>query len=261
VVTLPDEEHRHGTLLQQAQAALRRREGSAASRGPTRALRAVQRLDRDTSGLLVFARTVAAQRHLQRQLAERTLERRYLALVHGHPGPMQIDTFLVRDRGDGLRGSWGTLRHHRGEPPADARPALTVVEPLERLSGAALVECRLRTGRQHQVRIHLAESGHPLLGEQVYVRDFLRDGGAPIPAPRAMLHAAALGFQHPRTGGWLRFEDPPPPDFAALLAALRSPAASGGAGRAPRPAGARVESLAAAPPGASRRRARRHDRR
>jgi 23S rRNA pseudouridine1911/1915/1917 synthase len=85
------------------------------------------------------------------------------------------------------------------------------------LEGATLVECRLQTGRQHQIRIHLSEQGHPLLGERVYIRDY---AGPRIEAPRAMLHARTLGFEHPRTGERLRFEREPPADFRATLEAL-----------------------------------------
>jgi 23S rRNA pseudouridine1911/1915/1917 synthase len=89
---------------------------------------------------------------------------------------------------------------------------------LERLRGAARVECRLQTGRQHQIRIHMSEDGHPVVGEPVYMREY---EGPVIEAPRPMLHARHLGFEHPRTGEWLEFDDPPPEDFAALCDALR----------------------------------------
>jgi 23S rRNA pseudouridine1911/1915/1917 synthase len=95
---------------------------------------------------------------------------------------------------------------------------VTHVRPIEALDGATLVECRLETGRQHQIRIHLAEAGHPLLGERVYIRDY---GGPRIDAPRVMLHARSLGFVHPRSGEALAFEREAPADFADVLAALR----------------------------------------
>ena len=88
----------------------------------------------------------------------------------------------------------------------------------KRLRGATLVSCRLETGRTHQIRIHLSEAGHPLLGEMVYVRDFK---GPWLPAPRLMLHATELGFVHPRTGKELRFTDPPAEDFAAVVEDLK----------------------------------------
>lgn len=218
ILTVPFErEADRGTLIDLANVAVRRIE---AKRSPERrgGLRAVQRLDKEASGLVVFARTVAAQRHLQEQLAAHTVLRRYLALVHGAAEDAEHDTLLVPDRGDGLRGSWGHFRPARGNPPAGARNATTRVEVLERLTRATLVACELETGRQHQIRIHLAEAGHPLVGETVYIRDWR---GPLIPAPRLMLHAAVLGFDHPRTGKPMRFEEPPPADFAEILARLR----------------------------------------
>jgi len=216
LLTVPFERTDRDTLLSRARVAIRRREASrGAAHNP--ALRAVQRLDKDTSGLVVFARTVAAQRHLQRQFTEHTALRRYLAVVHGTARDAVYDTVLVPDRGDGLRGSW---KERRGDPPPDARGAVTYVSVEKRLRGATLLSCRLETGRTHQIRIHLAEAGHPLLGETVYVRDFK---GPWLPAPRLMLHATELGFVHPRTGEELRFTDPPPDDFAVAVEALRSP--------------------------------------
>ena len=88
----------------------------------------------------------------------------------------------------------------------------------ERLRGATLVVCELETGRQHQIRIHLAEAGHPLVGETVYIRDYK---GPLLPAPRPMLHAAVLGFLHPRGDRPMRFEDPLPADFVEVLERLR----------------------------------------
>jgi 23S rRNA pseudouridine1911/1915/1917 synthase len=88
------------------------------------------------------------------------------------------------------------------------------VRPIAALPGATLVECRLETGRQHQIRIHLSEMGHPLLGERVYIRDY---EGAKIEAPRTMLHARTLGFMHPRSGQRVSFEREPPQDFRDLL--------------------------------------------
>jgi 23S rRNA pseudouridine1911/1915/1917 synthase len=218
ILTVPYErEEDRGTLIDLANVAARRIEGK---RSPERrgGLRAVQRLDKEASGLVVFARTVSAQRHLQEQLAAHAVLRRYLALVHGAAKNAEYDTLLVPDRGDGLRGSWGVFRPARGNPPAGARNAVTRVEVLERLARATLVACELETGRQHQIRIHLAEAGHPLVGESVYIREWR---GPLIPAPRLMLHAAVLGFLHPRTEKALRFEEPPPADFAEVLAGLR----------------------------------------
>jgi 23S rRNA pseudouridine1911/1915/1917 synthase len=95
---------------------------------------------------------------------------------------------------------------------------VTHIAPLERLQGATLVQCRLETGRTHQIRIHLSELGHPVLGERVYVRDFR---AVPLPSPRIMLHAAELGFVHPKTNRTVHWEEPPPEDFQSMVARLR----------------------------------------
>jgi len=210
----PDDPH---TLIDRVQSWLRSEE-----RDPRGTLSAVQRLDKDTTGVLVFARTLAAQRSLKAQLREHSVERRYLALVHGallHA--RTIETHLIEDRGDGLKGSYGHFRRPRAPLPKHAQRALTHVQPLELVGArarASLVECTLETGRQHQIRIHLSELGHPLLGETVYIRDY---PAARLPAPRPMLHAAVLGFTHPRSEQRLRFERPAPSDFRAALDSLR----------------------------------------
>ena len=218
LLTVPFERDDRDTLLALTRVAVRRVEAGRGRPGNL-TLRAVQRLDKETSGLVVFARSVPAQRHLQRQLAAHTVTRRYLAIVHGAAEDAVYETLLVPDRGDGLRGSWGVFRPARGEPPAEAREAVTRVLVLERLPKATLVACELETGRQHQIRIHLAEAGHPLVGETVYVRGWR---GSLLPASRPMLHAAMLGFVHPRTERLLRFEERPPEDFTALLGRLRA---------------------------------------
>jgi 23S rRNA pseudouridine1911/1915/1917 synthase len=183
-------------------------------RGTVARVRAVHRLDRETSGVMVFARTVEAERHLVQQFRRHTAKRRYVAVVHGTVEAQTIESHLVRDRGDGRRGST-TL-------PDAGKRAVTHVRPLEKLGRYTLVECRLETGRTHQIRIHLAERGHPLCGEKVYGKP-LR-GKAPEDqsgAPRLALHAAELGFQHPVTGEPMRFEMPLPPDLEAFLNRLR----------------------------------------
>jgi 23S rRNA pseudouridine1911/1915/1917 synthase len=239
VLTVPFERGDRDTLLALTRVALRRlpprrRAGGARAQAAGAAvpaepainptLRAVQRLDKDTSGLLVFARTVAAQRALQLQLARGEVTRRYEALVHGAAADAAYESWLLEDRGDGLRGSWGAWpaspagKSAAAAPPPGARHAVTRVRALEALRGATRIACELETGRQHQIRIHLAEAGHPLVGEPVYVRDYR---GPLIPAPRPLLHAGALGFLHPRDGRPLRFEEPPPADFAEVLRRLR----------------------------------------
>ena len=176
-------------------------------------VRAVHRIDRETSGLVVFARTVPAERILAEQFRAHTTERRYLALCVGRVGSGSIITNLVRDRGDGRRGSSGT---------EEGKRAVTHVEPVEHfVDDYTLVACRLETGRTHQIRIHMAETGHPVCGERVYSAPRhlgVTDGSA---APRVMLHAAELGFVHPETGELLRFESPLPADMKKVLTSLR----------------------------------------
>jgi len=178
---------------------------------PNKPVIAVHRLDRDTSGLVVFARTRAAAEPLTDQFRKHTVDRRYLALVRGRPTAKTIRSTLVRDRGDGRRGSG----------PGGKR-AVTHVNVIEELGPFAAVECRLETGRTHQVRIHLGEAGSPLCGETVYDRPL---HGRPVPdqsdATRPMLHAARLGFVHPETGEATTWEVKPPADFAGLWARLR----------------------------------------
>jgi len=187
-------------------------------RGVLAPLGVVHRLDKETSGLIVFTRTWAAKKSLSSQFRFHTVHRRYLAVVHGHLAARTIRSSLVEDRGDGLRGS--ARRGQQG-----GRPAVTHVEPLETFGragdaeAATLVACRLETGRTHQIRIHLSEAGHPIVGERVYIRGW---AGTPIPAPRLMLHAAELGFTHPVSGGELRFEEPMPDDMRALVRELTS---------------------------------------
>lgn len=181
-------------------------------RGGRPNLGVVHRLDKETSGLVVFTRTWLAKQSLAGQFRGHTVHRRYLAIAHGDVRAGTLRSFFVENRGDGLRGS------ARGTPPHGAREAITHVERLEALRGATLVACRLETGRTHQIRIHLSEAGHPLVGERVYVRRF---PGPLIEAPRLMLHAAELGFVHPATERAMRWEQPMPEDMRAVLETLR----------------------------------------
>jgi 23S rRNA pseudouridine1911/1915/1917 synthase len=206
ISTVPFDVGERGSLVELVRALLTRLRGRAES-----TLGVVQRLDKETSGLLVFARNLAAKRHLAQQFRRHSIERRYLALVKGTVSEQTLRSRLVKDRGDGRRGS---TRHSQL-----GREAVTHVRPLELLPAATLVECRLETGRTHQIRIQLAEAGHPLYGERVYAhpRDLSRLG-----APRLMLHAAVLGLLHPGTGQRLRFVEPLPQDMLGELARLRS---------------------------------------
>ncbi len=177
-------------------------------------VKAVHRIDRETSGLVAFARNVPAARILAEQFRLHTTSRRYLALVVGRVGAGMIRTHLVRDRGDGRRGS---------ADDGEGKLAVTHVRPVEHFGDDyTLVECRLETGRTHQIRIHMAETGHPVCGERVYGpprgKAALRDDAR---APRIMLHAAELGFVHPQSGAELRFESPLPADIRKVIAGLR----------------------------------------
>jgi 23S rRNA pseudouridine1911/1915/1917 synthase len=183
---------------------------------PGKPVIAVHRIDRDTSGLVMFARAKAAAEGLTKQFRKHTVDRRYLALTRGIPQAGRIESIFVRDRGDGRRGS-------TSDPDAPGgKKAVTHVKVLEKFGDFALVECRLETGRTHQVRIHLGEAGTPLCGETVYDRPV---NGKPLPdasgAKRPILHAARLGFVHPVSGDVMAWEAEPPVDFARLLERLR----------------------------------------
>jgi 23S rRNA pseudouridine1911/1915/1917 synthase len=210
VSTVPYEPGERGTLDELTARALPHARGH----GPRPTLGVVHRLDKETSGLVVFTRSWLAKKSLSSQFRAHSVVRRYLAIAHGDVSRRTITSHFVADRGDGLRGS---TEHMRG-PHAQGQKAVTHIEPLERLEGATLVQCRLDTGRTHQIRIHLAELGHPVLGERVYVRDFREP---PIPASRMMLHATELGFVHPKTNRLVQWEEAPPEDFQATLARLK----------------------------------------
>lgn len=184
---------------------------------PGRPIFAVHRIDRDTSGIVVFARTPAAAKKLTAQFRKHTANRRYLAIVRGTPAAGRLESVLVRDRGDGRRGSSTNFNVDGG------KHAVTHVTVRQQFAGFALVECRLETGRTHQVRIHLGEAGTPLCGERVYDRSL---NGRPLPdesgAARPMLHAAQLGIDHPDTGERMIWESPPPQDFTQVLTRIAS---------------------------------------
>jgi len=171
----------------------------------------VHRLDKDTSGLLVVAKNVAAQASLASQLAERSVRRVYLALVQGDPPASGvIDAPVGRD----ARVRTRMAVSHRG------KPARTGFRVLERFGRAALVECRLETGRTHQIRVHFQHIRHPLVGDNVYRRG-TRHG---IAFGRQALHAAELSLDHPRSGERMTWQAPPPRDFRRLLESLRAEA-------------------------------------
>jgi 23S rRNA pseudouridine1911/1915/1917 synthase len=200
------------TLEDIVPAIIARREGK---RGLQPRLRIVQRLDKGTSGLVVFARTVLAERALGKQFRAHTVTRRYLAVVPGRLTSQRVATYLVRDRGDGRRGSTRV--------EGEGKEAITHVEAVETLAGYTLVHCRLETGRTHQIRIHLAELGHPVCGDRVYVH---RRDGSVFPdtsaAPRLALHAEELGFRHPVSREEMHWEMPMPADLQGFVERLRA---------------------------------------
>jgi 23S rRNA pseudouridine1911/1915/1917 synthase len=220
ISTVPYDPHEAGTLDARVRSWLARR--GLVPRGGRPSLGVVHRIDKETTGLVVFTRTWAAKQSLTSQFRAHSVHRRYLAIAHGDVRSRVLRSVLVADRGDGLRGSAPAARRRAvARAPVgatDARPAVTHVERLEALSGATLVACRLETGRTHQIRVQLSEAGHPLVGERVYVRGY---AGPLIEAPRVMLHAAELGFTHPTTGETVRWEQPLPDDMGAVLERLR----------------------------------------
>jgi 23S rRNA pseudouridine1911/1915/1917 synthase len=213
LLSVADESGNKDTLVDYTRTVLRRLDG----RGVDARLGVVHRLDKDTSGLIVFARTAHAKRALAAQFREHTIDRVYHALAHGAVTAARVETDLVLNRGDGMRGSYGHFRRWQGDVPIDAKRSVTHIRPIACLVGATLVECRLETGRQHQIRIHLSELGHPLVGESVYIRDY---AGPKIEATRPMLHARTLGFAHPRSAERILFQREPPDDFEATIERL-----------------------------------------
>jgi 23S rRNA pseudouridine1911/1915/1917 synthase len=166
----------------------------------------VHRLDRDTSGVILVAKNDAAHNSLARQLKERRVEKTYLALVDGTPKPAEgvIDAPIARD----------PRNRQRMAIVEDGRESVTAYRVVERLPSYALVEARPKTGRTHQIRVHLAAIGHPIAGDRLY-------GHASRDISRQFLHAWRIAFTHPRTGVRINFEAPIPPDLAAVLTRLR----------------------------------------
>ena len=161
LLSVADEPENRETAVDCTRTLLRRMHKS----GVDAALGVVHRLDKDTSGLLVFARNARAQRALATQFREHTIDRVYHAIAHGAVAATRVETLLLLDRGDGMRGSYGHFRRSQGDAPSEAKRSVTHIRPLAALVGATLVECRLETGRQHQIRIHLSELVHPLVGD------------------------------------------------------------------------------------------------
>ena len=176
----------------------------------------VHRIDKDTSGLLVVAKSDVAHEGLAKQFAAHSIDRRYLALVNGVPklAAGTVDAPLARSSVN--RKKIAIVEEGRG------KRAVTRWRRLESLRDSALVECRLETGRTHQVRVHMASIGHPLLGDPVYGRSGKTHGKVlnELGFARQALHAAELGFVHPVTKSRLSFTSPMPPDMQELMAAL-----------------------------------------
>jgi 23S rRNA pseudouridine1911/1915/1917 synthase len=179
----------------------------------------VHRIDKDTSGLLVVAKSDAAHEGLAVQFAAHTVHRRYIAVTAGHPSPGEgtIDARVGRSDADRKKMTVLPNNSSRG------KTAITHYKVVERLDEAAVIECRLETGRTHQVRVHCASIGHPLLGDPAYGRTpkQLRPLLERLGFERQALHAAELGFVHPITGENIRFSSDLPPDMAELIDQLR----------------------------------------
>lgn len=169
----------------------------------------VHRLDKDTSGIMICAKNDAAHLSLSRQIQEKSATRTYLAVVRGNikSDGGTIATLIARDKND--RKKMAVVREN-------GREAITEYEVLERFGKYTLVRCRLRTGRTHQIRVHMEYLGHPLVGDPKY---------APMKTPFAIqgqaLHSQTLEFSHPRTGERMRFEAPPPEDLRKIITRLR----------------------------------------
>ncbi|MBN2530115.1 MAG: RluA family pseudouridine synthase [Deltaproteobacteria bacterium] len=219
ILTVPYEEGDKNTFDMQIRGYLTwKRPPNAKKKAAMAPLLVVHRLDKLTSGLLVFPRTLKAKEGLSVQFRNHSIVRHYLALVHGLARPGTITTHIMQDRGDGIRGSCETSVLGKVRRNPQGQVAITHVEVVELLKNATFVKCILETGRTNQIRIHMAEQGHPLIGERIYMRDYK---GKEIDSPRLMLHAAELGFLHPVTGERLHFTAEPPPHFEQMVQRLK----------------------------------------
>ncbi|HIQ85044.1 MAG TPA: RluA family pseudouridine synthase [Candidatus Cryptobacteroides excrementigallinarum] len=183
----------------------------------------VHRIDKDTSGLLAVAKNDESQLRLARQFYDHSIDRRYVAIVWGNVKDDEgtVDMNICRDPND-------RLRFRVTDDPEKGKHAVTHYRVLERFGFITLIECRLETGRTHQIRVHMSSLGYPIFNDGRYGGSEIRKGTIYSKyrqfiancfeiCPRQALHAATLGFAHPRTGLWLQFESPLPEDMAALL--------------------------------------------
>jgi 23S rRNA pseudouridine1911/1915/1917 synthase len=167
----------------------------------------VHRLDKETSGCLVAAKNDVAHRHISKQFAERTVDKIYLALI---AGKLRQQTGVIEER----IGRHPVHRQRMSVSSSRGRTARTEYRVLCSNEQTTLVECRLHSGRTHQVRVHLHHLGHPVLGDKIYAPRFAKD------FPRQMLHAWKLGFRHPRTDEWKNFQAPLPDDLKRGIALI-----------------------------------------
>lgn len=222
MVVYPAAGHARGTLMNALCFHLKK---LTAIGGPLRP-GVVHRLDKDTSGLMVIALTDNAYYSLARQFRQRTINRRYLALIYGSP---------KHDRGEiSLRvGRSGTDRKKMSTKTKRGKEARTLWEVADRFKGATLIKARLATGRTHQIRVHFSSIGHPVLGDRTYGKKTSIEGGYGPPRkgpgavkkisfPRQMLHAELLGFIHPVTGNHMEFKISLPEDMEEAIRELRA---------------------------------------
>ncbi len=192
LLTMASESEREKTVY----AALRSR---ANAKRPAEQIFIVHRLDREASGLLVFAKTIPAKEDLQSQFKDHSAGRQYIAVVEGRVTPDQftIQSYLAEN---------AAFRVYSAKSEKAGKRAITHLRVVKRTPRTSLLEVRLETGRKHQIRVHLAERGHPIVGDKMY--------GARVKAGRLALHGTRLEFRHPQTGALMQFDSPPPKTFA-----------------------------------------------
>jgi 23S rRNA pseudouridine1911/1915/1917 synthase len=212
MVVYPSAGHSHGTLMN---ALLYHCKKLATVGGPIRA-GVIHRLDKDTSGVMVVALNDEAYYNLVEQFRRRTVDKRYIALVYGNLRENQGEITLMIGRSESDKKKMST-RVRRG------REAVTMWSVIERFRNATLIKVRLQTGRTHQIRVHFASIGHPVLGDRTYGKKIEVEykGKKKIFFPRQMLHAELIGFTHPAKGEYLEFSAPLPKDMAGKIEELK----------------------------------------